>query len=76
MSDKPKTYIIFGDYGFTSQTLLYDTTDLLIARRWAQLYTEAENAGGHDIIEVAWFAPDGTYETEWVWRRDDEEEAA
>lgn len=64
-----KKYTIYGDYGFTSQTTLHEDTDLAAAIRWAKGYVSSEDAGGYDIIEVAWFSETGEYVTEFTWRR-------
>lgn len=57
-------YTVFGDYGYTTQTELHTTNNLKAAIRWAEAYCRRDS-GGYSIIEVAWFADDGEYITEW-----------
>lgn len=65
-----RIYKIYGDYGYVTETLLHETPDLAEGKRWATKYAGCEDAGGFDVIEVAYFAEDGTYITEFVWQRD------
>lgn len=59
-----KEYTVFGDYGYTSETALYTTNSLNAAINWAKRY--CENDCGYSVIDVAWFADDGEYITEWT----------
>lgn len=67
-----REYTVFGDYGYTTETELYTTTSLTAATRWAERYCESDDMGGFDVVEVAWFADDGEYVTEW--KKESEEE--
>ena len=64
------TYKIYGDYGYQSETLLWETDDRAEALRWAER-AGADGVGGHDVIEVARFADDGEYMTVMVYRAED-----
>jgi hypothetical protein len=65
MNDLKKDYGVFGDYGYTSQTLLFESNSVNEAIEFAEGYTRQGDMGGYNIIEVAFFGADGTYETTW-----------
>jgi hypothetical protein len=52
---------IYGDYGYTTETLLEEFDHQTEAVRWAKYYAESSDFGGYSIIEVAEFAEDGEY---------------
>ena len=54
-------YKIYGDYGYTTETLLEEFDTLTEAVRWAEQYAESGDFGGYTCIEVAWFTEDGEY---------------
>jgi hypothetical protein len=55
---------IYGDYGYTTQTLLEEFDTLSEAVRWCDGYVEGGDFGGFGLIEIAWFAEDGEYVVE------------
>lgn len=55
------TYYIYGDYGYTSETLLEEFDDFDSAVRWAEGYAESGDFGGYTMIEVAEFDDKGEY---------------
>ena len=61
---------VYGDYGYTSQCLLYETDSINAATRWAQGYIEDGDFGGYNIIEVAEFLDDGEYVVHRLWEKD------
>jgi hypothetical protein len=68
------TYFIYGDYGYTSETLLEEFETRSEAVRWAEGYVESGDFGGYSVIEVATFADDGEYVVEKVYRAEDYED--
>ena len=66
-------YKIYGDYGYTTETLLEEFDTRSEALRWADRYAE-EGFGGYDVIEVARFAEDGEYIVIQKYRAEDYEE--
>lgn len=51
---------IYGDYGYTSETLLCVSESLSDARRWVDGYTrDGQDMAGYNTIEVIQFAEDG-----------------
>lgn len=65
---------IYGDYGYTSQTLLEEFDTRSAAIRWAEDYAAAGDFGGYIVVEVAWFAEDGEYVVERAYRAEDWED--
>jgi hypothetical protein len=65
---------IYGDYGYTSETLLEEFNTRSEAIRWAEGYVESGDFGGYDVIEVAWFAEDGEYMVERRFEAEDWED--
>jgi hypothetical protein len=55
---------IYGDYGYTSETLLEEFDTLSEAVRWCDGYVSDGNFGGYGLLEIAWFAEDGEYVVE------------
>jgi hypothetical protein len=51
-------YYIYGDYGYTSETLLEEFESYADAVRWCEGYTDAGDFGGYTVIEIARFAGD------------------
>ena len=47
-------YKIYGDYGYTTETLLEEFNTRSEAIRWAERYAESGDFGGYYVIEVAW----------------------
>lgn len=66
MKELEKDYGVFGDYGYVSECLLFETDSVNEAIGWAESYTRHGDFGGYSVIEVGWFAKDGTYETAWT----------
>lgn len=64
---------VYGDYGYVSETLLFETASLSEAVQWAKNYTRFD-MGGFNVVEVARFLDDGEYTTEWVISYDEAEE--
>ena len=54
-------YKIYGDYGYTTETLLEQFDDRVAALRWADDYVRSGDFGGYTMIEVAYFADTGEY---------------
>lgn len=54
-------YEIYGDYGYTTETLLEQFDSRSEAVLWAKNYAESGDFDGYSIIEVAFFAEDGEY---------------
>lgn len=52
------TYKIYGDYGYTTETLLEEFESYADAVRWCEGYTESGDFGGYVLIEIARFAGD------------------
>lgn len=68
-------YFIYGDYGYTSETLLEEFEERSQALRWADRYiNSAGDFGGYDVIEIARFADDGEYMVVMKYRREDYED--
>jgi hypothetical protein len=67
-------YKIYGDYGYTTETLLEEFDTRSEALRWADRYVESCDFGGYDVIEVARFAEDGEYIVIQKYRAEDYEE--
>jgi hypothetical protein len=65
---------IYGDYGYTTETLLEEFDTRSEAVRWAEGYVESGDFGGYDVIEVARFADDGEYIVVMKYRREDYED--
>jgi hypothetical protein len=65
---------IYGDYGYTSETLLEEFDTRSEALRWAEGYVESGDFGGYDVIEVATFADDGEYIVIQKYRAEDYED--
>lgn len=51
-------YYIYGDYGYTSETLLEEFDTRSEALRWADGYVAGGDFGGYTVIEIARFAGD------------------
>ena len=49
---------VYGDYGYTSETLLEEFDSFGEAARWAEAYVTGGDFGGYSIIEVAKFDDD------------------
>ena len=58
---------VYGDYGYTSECLLYETDSISAATRWVEGYIDDGDFGGYNIIEVAEFAADGEYIVHNLW---------
>ena len=58
-------YKIYGDYGYTTETLLEEFESYAEAKRWLDGYTDAGDFGGYTVIEIARFAEDGEYVVEY-----------
>jgi hypothetical protein len=67
-------YKIYGDYGYTTETLLEEFNTLSEAVRWAEGYVESGDFGGYSVIEVATFAEDGEYLVERRFEAEDYED--
>lgn len=46
-------YKIYGDYGYTNETLLEEFDTLSEAVEWAENYVD-DDFGGYMMVEVAW----------------------
>ena len=66
-------YQVYGDYGYTSETLLEEFDDYQEAVNWASGYCDRD-FGGYNVIEVARFAASGEYVVEAAFRNTEEEE--
>ena len=51
-------YKIYGDYGYTSETLLEEFESYADARHFVDGYTDGGDFGGYTVIEIARFAGD------------------
>ena len=66
---------IYGDYGYTSQTLLEEFDTRAEAIRWAEDYARQGDFGGYKLIEVAWHdGYSGEYIIERAYHAEDWEE--
>jgi hypothetical protein len=65
---------IYGDYGYTTETLLEEFDTRSEAVRWAERYVESGDFGGYTMIEIAWFAEDGEYMVERRFEAEDYED--
>lgn len=61
---------VYGDYGYTSECELFESDSQNEAVRWANNYVK-DGFGGYDIIDVAYFAADGEYNTVLTLRSGD-----
>ena len=61
---------VYGDYGYTSECLLYETDSISAATQWAEGYIDRGDFGGYNMIEVAEFADDGEYIVHRLWEQD------
>jgi hypothetical protein len=68
-------YNIYGDYGYTTETLLEEFESYEEAVRWVEGYIEGGDFNGYSIIEIARFADDGEYEVEYRVDAVDSEDA-
>lgn len=66
-------YKIYGDYGYMSEVLLHEADNRTDAIRWADRYVNSD-FGGYNVIEVAYFAPDGEYTVVMKYRAADFED--
>lgn len=76
-------YKIYGDYGYTTETLLEEFESYADAVRWVDNYAASGDFGGYTVIEIARFAGDeyvveyrvdaDDYEDETVFYDDDED---
>jgi hypothetical protein len=57
---------IFGDYGYTSETLLEEFDTLGEAKDWVDGYIQYGDFGGYAAVEVIRFADDGEAITEYL----------
>ena len=60
------TYQIYGDYGFTSETLLEEFDTLSEAKQFVDGYVQHGDFGGYAAVEVIRFAADGEAITEYL----------
>ena len=65
---------IYGDYGYTTETLLEEFNTRSEALRWADGYVESGDFGGYSTIEIAFFAEDGEYVPVMTYRAEDYED--
>ena len=65
MNKLTKDYGVYGNYGYATEELLFESNSVNAAIDWAQGYTSQGDMGGYSVIEVAFFGADGTYETTW-----------
>jgi hypothetical protein len=63
-------FYVYGDYGYLSEELLEEFSQLAEALRWVSEYIRGGDFGGYDVIEVASFADDGEYITHTTFRKD------
>jgi hypothetical protein len=64
-------YKVFGDYGYTSERLLYESEQRGRAISFAEDLADNGDFDGLNVIEVAYFAPDGEYVVERKYRAED-----
>jgi hypothetical protein len=62
---------VYGDYGYTSETLLEEFASFDEAVYWVERYVGDGDFGGHEIIEVAEFDDNGEYVVLMRWDADD-----
>ena len=67
-------YKIYGDYGYTTETLLAEFNDFGDAVHWVENYVNGGDFGGYTVIEIATFAENGEYVVERRWDADDWED--
>lgn len=66
-------YKIYGDYGYTTETLLVEFNDFGDAVHWVENYVDSGDFGGYTMIEIATFRGD-EYVIERRWDADDYED--
>lgn len=64
-------YKVYGDYGYTTETLLEEFETRNEAIDWALGYTSYD-MGGFMMVEVAYFADDGEYVPLWTATAEDD----
>lgn len=62
---------IYGDYGYTNETLLEEFEYYAEAVGWVDDYVESGDRGGYSVIEVATFSANGEYVVEYRLDADD-----
>lgn len=67
-------YYIYGDYGYTSETLLEEFESYAEAEQFVDGYVHRGDTGGYETIEVIEFAADGEAITHYIIGRSDFEE--
>jgi len=65
-------YNVYGDYGYVTEQVLFESNSRNEAIRWAKNYTRRD-LGGYAVIEVASFAKCGEYITHWAIQAEEEE---
>ena len=65
MNKLEKDYGVFADYGYVTETILFETDSVNQAINWAERYTQFGDFGGWAVIEVGWFDAKGVYQTAW-----------
>lgn len=68
-------YTVFGDYGYTSETVLFESNDRKAAVEWAKNYVKAGDTGSYDVMDAAYFAEDGEYITLFTYRCEQDDES-
>jgi hypothetical protein len=68
----PDMFQVYGDYGYTSQTLLKDSGSVSECTQWVERYMRDGDWGGYSVIEIARHLPDGEYDVAMRWEKDDD----
>ena len=71
---RPETYTVYGDYGYTDETELFTSTSEQEAIDWAKNYVRDGDTGGYMVIEVAYHATTGEYQTVYTYQKSDSDE--
>lgn len=69
-----KTYTVYGDYGYITETALFESQKEQEAIEWLKNYVRDGDTGGYEVLEVAYHAPDGEYMTVFTYQRSDFED--
>jgi len=69
-----KTYTVWGDYGYVTETELFTSPSEKEAIDWAKDYVIDGDTGGYDVIEVAYHTDDGEYHTVYTFQKTDFED--
>jgi hypothetical protein len=67
MNAVTKDYGVFGDYGWSKETLLMQTDSQWGAIRWAEGYTHNGQTGGYNAVEVVSMIDEQSEQIVWTF---------